>query len=66
MTPPSPMREREEEPVLSTVPPDEPMQTFEDPKRPTPWRQQTQTVRRPSRFNDHDNLDVPTFLRKQQ
>jgi cell division protein FtsZ len=65
MTPPAPAREVEE-PVLAGAGIEEAMPSFDELKRPTPWRAQTTTVRRPSRFNDHDNLDVPTFLRKQQ
>jgi len=39
----------------------------EDLKRPAEWRAKTNTVRRPSRFGgDHDNFDVPAFLRKQE
>ena len=63
MAPPAPVRE--EEPVLVPAR-DEVMPSFDELKRPTPWRAATTTVRRPARFNDHDNLDVPTFLRKQQ
>jgi hypothetical protein len=55
-----------EEPVLAGATLDEAMPSLDELKRPTPWRAATTTVRRPSRFNDHDNLDVPTFLRKQQ
>jgi len=68
MAPPAPMPVREEDPAMATVPQDEPVLSFEEMKRPTTWRPSTSpsTIRRPSRFNDHDNLDVPTFLRKQQ
>jgi len=65
MTPPAPVREIEE-PVLAGGAHDEVVPSFEELKRPSTWRPATTTVRRPSRFNDHDNLDVPTFLRKQQ
>jgi cell division protein FtsZ len=44
-----------------------PSSTGEDLKRPAEWRAKTNTVRRPSRFGgDHDNFDVPAFLRKQE
>ena len=66
MTPPAPSPLRVEEPVMETVPQEEPLPSFDDIKRPSPWKPQTQTVRRPTRYNDHDTLDVPTFLRKQQ
>jgi len=65
MTPAAPVREIEE-PVLAGGSRDEVVPSFEELKRPSTWRPATTTVRRPSRFNDHDNLDVPTFLRKQQ
>jgi cell division protein FtsZ len=67
MTPPAPVAHVDaDEPVLATAQHDEALPSFDELKRPTPWRQPaTTTVRRP-RFNDHDNLDVPTFLRKQQ
>ena len=46
---------------------DDPLSSSEDLKRPAEWRAKTSTVRRPSRFGgDHDNFDVPAFLRKQE
>jgi cell division protein FtsZ len=66
MAPPPPLPVRQEEPAMETVPQEEALPSFEETRRPSVWKPQTQTVRRPSRFNDHDNLDVPTFLRKQQ
>jgi len=37
------------------------------PARNSIWRPKTQSVHRPARFGgDHDHLDVPTFIRKQQ
>jgi len=65
LAPPAPQREIEE-PVHAEVALEDPIPSFADLKRPSTWRPATTTVRRPSRFNDHDNLDVPTFLRKQQ
>jgi len=65
LAPPAPVREIEE-PVHAEVALEDPIPSFADLKRPSTWRPATTTVRRPSRFNDHDNLDVPTFLRKQQ
>ncbi|MEP7028532.1 MAG: cell division protein FtsZ, partial [Candidatus Eisenbacteria bacterium] len=44
-----------------------PEASTEELKRPSSWRTQSNTVRRPTRFGgDHDNFDVPAFLRKQQ
>jgi len=65
MTPPSPVREIEE-PVLARATHEDVVPSFEELKRPSTWRPATTTVRRPSRFNDHENLDVPTFLRNQK
>ena len=46
---------------------DDPSSSSEDLKRPAEWRAKTSTVRRPSRFGgDHENFDVPAFLRKQE
>jgi cell division protein FtsZ len=39
----------------------------DEPKRANEWKPKFNTIRRPaSRFNDHENIDVPAFLRKQQ
>ncbi len=59
----------EPEPSLATLTlsGEDPMPSHEELKRPAPWRRQNTTVRRPTGFGgDHDNIDVPAFLRKQQ
>ena len=62
---PAPQQEVEE-PVLVHAAHDEVVPSLEDLKRPATWRPTSQTLRRPGRFNDHESLDVPAFLRKQQ
>jgi len=52
---------------MLTLSGDDASASHEELKRPAEWRHKPTTIRRPTRFGgDHDNIDVPAFLRKQQ